>query len=162
MPLGSLGRLVMVSVLLPLAVGMLLRMVAPAVARALAKPAAVIAMVGLVIGSAAILMTALPAALALVGNGTILAIVAFVALGLAVGHALGGPGLDERAVLALSTACRHPVIAIAIAGANYPEETRVPAAVVLYLLVNVALCIPYIAWLRRMSPTGGSEARLAT
>jgi BASS family bile acid:Na+ symporter len=65
-------------------------------------------------------------------------------------------------VLALSTACRHPVIAIAIASANYPEETRVPAAIVLYLLVNVAMCIPYIAWLRRASPTGGGEPHLAT
>ena len=72
----------------------------------------------------------------------------------AAGHALGGPSREERAVLALTTACRHPAIAIAVAGANFPHERLVPAAVLLYLLVNVLLSAGYILLLRQTRHAG--------
>jgi len=60
----------------------------------------------------------------------------FVVAGLVVGHLLGGPPRDQASVLALSSACRHPMMALTIASANFPDE-RFGAAVLLYLLVNV-------------------------
>jgi BASS family bile acid:Na+ symporter len=67
-----------------------------------------------------------------------------------VGHLFGEPDPDSRVVLALSTACRHPALALAIAGANFPDERRVLAAILLYLLLNVLLTIPYIKWQRKI------------
>jgi len=52
-------------------------------------------------------------------------------------------------VLALCTASRHPGIAIAIAAANFPDQKRVPAAVLLYLIVNGILSGPYLKWTRQ-------------
>ena len=57
---------------------------------------------------------------AAVGDGTLVALVVFVAIGLLVGHLLGGPDPDHSVVLALSTASRHPAIALSIASAEFP------------------------------------------
>ena len=76
--------------------------------------------------------------LSLIGNGSLLALAAFVAVGLAAGHLLGGPNAADRLVLALSTATRHPVIALTVAKANFPDEPLLGATVLLYLLVGTA------------------------
>jgi bile acid:Na+ symporter, BASS family len=146
---GAVAKLVVVSALLPLAAGMAFRAVAPDAAQRFAKPVSRVATVLLALGALAILVSVFPVAWALIGNGTVFVFVAFVVFGLAVGHFLGGPDSDERVTLALSTACRHPALAIAIAGANFPDEKRVAGAVVLYLLLNALVCFPYIAWQRR-------------
>jgi BASS family bile acid:Na+ symporter len=56
-----------------------------------------------------------PSMVALVGNYSIVAIALFSLAGVVVGHLLGGPDPDERTVLGLSTAARHPAMALAIA-----------------------------------------------
>jgi BASS family bile acid:Na+ symporter len=76
----------------------------------------------LVVAAIPVLIALFPAIISLVGNGTILAFAAFVVVALAVGHFLGGPDPDERTVLALASASRHPAVAIAIAHANFPDE----------------------------------------
>ena len=81
--------------------------------------------------------------LALTGNGPVTALAAFVVVGLAAGHCLGGLDSDDRPVLALATACRHPGVAIAIAVAVFPEEKAVLlAAVLLYMVVSGLVSIP--------------------
>jgi BASS family bile acid:Na+ symporter len=142
---GAVARVVMISVLLPLAAGMGFHALAPALAHRIARPVALFATALLALGALAILARTLPVALSLIGNGTILVIVVFVAVGLAAGHYLGGPTAEERIVLALSTACRHPALALAIAGATFPDEKRVVGAVVLYLLLNLVVSIPYVS-----------------
>jgi BASS family bile acid:Na+ symporter len=164
LPIGmdpaALVRLAMVSVLLPLAAGVLVRIVSPSVALRAGRPVAMAGIAGLAISVAAILIVMLPTALVLIGNGTLLVFVLFVTVGLAVGHALGGPRREERVVLALSTACRHPAIAIAVARANFPEESLVPAAVLLYLLVNILLSGAYIVLQRQTAGSRTSAALL--
>jgi BASS family bile acid:Na+ symporter len=144
----AVARVVMISILAPLAAGMGFRALAPSLAERIARPVGLIATGLLAVAVIAILVGALPVALSLVGNGTILVFVAFVAFGLAVGHYLGGPTDEERVVLALSTACRHPALALAIAGATFPDEKRVVGAIVLYLLLNLIVAIPYQSRLR--------------
>jgi BASS family bile acid:Na+ symporter len=95
-----------------------------------------------------LLTIAAPAMWALVGNGTVLAIVLFLVIGLAIGHVLGGPDPDGRAILALSTACRHPAIAIAIAVKNFPDQ-QFGALIVLYLLLSLLVGVPYTLWQQR-------------
>ena len=122
MPSSAIASLVLKAAILPLVTGMILRSLVPAVAARIAKPVELVAQVLLAIGVLAVLAVTLPAIFALVGNGSIIAMAAFVVVGLTVGHALGGPDGDHRLVLALSTASRHPAIALAIAKANFPDE----------------------------------------
>lgn len=158
MSAGAVARLVVVSAILPLAAGMAFRAVAPDAAKRIAKPVGLVATILLALGALALLVSVFPIAWALIGNGTVLIFVAFVIVGLAVGHVLGGPDPDERVTLALSTACRHPALAIAIAGANFPEEKRVAGAVILYLVLNSLVSLPYIAWQRRVSKNSTAPA----
>lgn len=150
-PLGfsaaSVAVVMLTMVLVPLAIGVAIRSLAPAVADRTAPPVAMIGKVLLVLAGLPLLVVAAPAIWRIVGDGTILAIVAFVAAGLAVGHLLGGPDPDHAVVLALSTACRHPAVSLAVASANFPDE-RFGGAILLYLIVNVVVSIPYIAWQR--------------
>jgi bile acid:Na+ symporter, BASS family len=71
-------------------------------------------------------------------------IVVIVLIGLAAGHLLGGPNPHHRTVLALSTATRHPGVAIAIAHTNFPEQKLALAAILLYLLISGVVTIPYL------------------
>lgn len=69
--------------------------------------------------------------------------------GLLAGHWLGGPDPDDRTALAIASSTRHPGVALAIAQLNFPEETRMPAVLSLFLLVNALETLPYGAWRRR-------------
>jgi len=141
--------LVFWSLLLPLAAGMVLRKAAPALAQRAAGPISTIAFAVLVLGVIPILVKVWPALVSLVGNGTLLVMVLLALVGLAAGHILGGPDPEDRTVLALSTASRHPAIAIAIAQANFPDQKLAPAAVLLYVLVSVIAAMPYLRWAKR-------------
>ena len=143
---GAIAGIVVKAALLPLAAGMLFRALLPIVAARIAKPVELIATVLLVLGVLAVLADGLPAVVALIGNGSILALGAFVAVGLAAGHVLGGPNANDRLVLALSTATRHPVIALTVAKANFPDEPALGATILLYLLVALLIGVPYQVW----------------
>ena len=116
MGLGTVAELIVLSVLIPLSAGILFRKVASTAAERIAGPLARIAGVVLLIGVLCLFAFTLPKTWALMGNGTLIALIAFAIVGLAVGHLFGGPGLEERITLALSTASRHPALALAIAG----------------------------------------------
>jgi BASS family bile acid:Na+ symporter len=151
----SVAKTILVAVVLPLAAGLGVRSL---LADGAERIAGVVMRVGqvLLMGAALALVGAsLPALWAQVGGGVVLALAAFVVAGMLIGHFLGGPSADDRVVLALSTANRHPVIALSIATANFPEE-RVGATVMLYLLVGIAAGLPYTFLQRRKA------ARLAS
>ena len=148
-PFDAILRLVEIGILVPLLVGLGVRYVWPGLASRIAKPAAMLAGVVLIVALVPILVIAGPAMWSLVGNGTLLAIVLLTLTGLAIGHWLGGPRLEDRAVLALATACRHPGVAIAIGGAVFPGDRQVGAAVLLAVVVGAIVAAPYSAWVRR-------------
>jgi BASS family bile acid:Na+ symporter len=86
----------------------------------------------------------------LIGNGTLLAMIAFAAIALVTGYALGGPDPAERSTLALATASRHPGLAIALAAATFPGERKLEvAAILLYVLISILVAFPYVAWRKR-------------
>ena len=143
---ATIAQLVFTTVFLPLAAGIAVRHFAPAFADRIAKPISLVAAVLLPASALPVVFTAWPAITSLIGNGTIIAIAAFVIVGLATGHVLGGPAPEKRTVLAFSTASRHPGIALAIASANFPGQKLVLAAVLLYLIVNAVVSIPYMKW----------------
>ncbi len=151
MSAASVAALTVTTILLPLAAGMALCRFVPGLSARVARPLGTFAFVLLLVSLLPILVVTRQSIAALVGNGTILAFAAFSVVGLAVGHMLGRPDGDNRVVLALSTATRHPAMAIAIAHSNFPEARQAPAAVVLFFLVNFPLSGLYLVWYRRQA-----------
>ncbi len=148
-PIAKLAFVIALTVLAPLAVGMTIHRFAPRFAARAAKPTSVVALVLLGLCGVPVFIVTMPLIVTLLGNGTLAAIVAFNVVGLAAGHLLGGPDRDERSVLALTTASRHPGVAFVIALANGGEQKPVVAALLLYLLVNALVSLPYVLWSKR-------------
>ncbi|HYR06652.1 MAG TPA: hypothetical protein VEQ60_02710 [Longimicrobium sp.] len=146
---GRIAGVVLASVVVPLLLGVAVRALAPALAERAARPVVLVSTVLLAAGFLPLLPTLWRPMLALVGNGTLLAIAAFAGAGLATGHLLGGREREDRVVLALSTAARHPMVAIAAATALFPGHREVAPAVLLYLLVSGLVSAVY---LRRTTP----------
>jgi bile acid:Na+ symporter, BASS family len=140
----AVARVALLTLLLPLFLGVAVRQMVPDFARDVAKPLGFVATLLLLVSGVALLLKLAPAAVSLIGDGTLVAMIAFVLIGLTVGHFLGGPAAEDRSALALATASRHPGIAIAIAHVNFPGEPLVPAAVVLYMVVSSIVSTPYV------------------
>lgn len=154
---SAVAGVVLKSVLAPLGLGAAVRAILPSLAKRLEKPVDLIAKVLLPIAVLPLLIATFPAVWALIGDGTVLAIVIFTLAGLAIGHILGGPNPDHSVVLATATACRHPAIAFGIAASNFPD-LQFGGAILLYILVNAIACIPYLKWQQKgavvaVSPT---------
>ena len=117
---GAVVRVVLMSILLPLAAGMAVRSFMPKVVGWLEKPLALVTKVLLPLWLLVLLVIAGPAIWELIGNGTLIAIIVFIIVGFGVGHVLGGPDPDHSVVLAMSTACRHPAVALSHRGREFP------------------------------------------
>ena len=115
----TVAKTVLITVLVPLAVGMAVQRWLPAWPQKLARPLSLFG-IGLLVASALpLLVRGLADVKALFGAGAgVLAIAGMAIVGLAVGHVLGGPDPDSRTVLALSTASRHPAVALAVTAAG--------------------------------------------
>ncbi len=147
----AVAKIVLMSVLAPLAAGIALRRWVPAFAERIARPVALLGAVLLVASALPLAYASWPAIQRLVGNGTALIVAVMAVIGLVVGHLLGGPLAEDRTVLALSTTSRHPAIALTAAVAAGAEAKPVLAAILLYLIVATLVCIPYVFWRRRKS-----------
>lgn len=145
---AAVARIVLTSTVLPLLAGSALRVLRPALADRLARPVGLIAKILLPIAVLILLAAVASSMWALVGTGTIVVMAAFSVIGLVLGHLLGGPDPAHAVVLGLSTACRHPALAFAIATANFPDQ-RFGPTILLYLIVSTVVAIPYLSWQRR-------------
>ena len=145
----TIAGLALRTVVIPIFIGIAIKHYATRFAYRVVVPVRRVAMALLLASVAPVLFTAWPAMTSLVGDGTLLTMVAFVAVGVTAGHVLGGPPAEDRSVLALASAARHPGIALVIAQANFPNQKLVPAAILLYVLVSAAATAPYVRWTRR-------------
>lgn len=153
----AVAKVMLATVLLPLAVGMLVRRAAPRIAERTSTPLSGLAFLVLLVAAGVLLVVTLPGMIALIGNGSVLAIAVFVVIGLAVGQWLGGPDHGESTALALATASRHPGLALAIAAANFPNQRQTAiAAILLYLTVKMLVLIPYTLWCKHLLMSSGS------
>ncbi len=159
---AAIAEIMLVAVLIPLGAGQTLRNLAPKLAERMAKPISIVAMVLLLFAAIPILFISRHAIGSLIGNGTIVAIALFIIGGLLVGHLLGGPDEQDRSVLAISTASRHPGVAMAIASANFPNQKLVFPAILLYLIINMIVGIPYQKWRKRHSEIAGATSPSST
>ena len=157
-PMGPTARIVSATVLLPVLAGLVVRGVAPGAAARLAGPVAKLSTVLLVLAVLPVLVQTAPAQWRLVGGGTLLAFLLFAVVGVVVGHVLGGPEENNRTVLALSTASRHPGVAVAVALAVLPDALGVLPGALLYLIVSVVVTGVYLAWRRRVATPATTTA----
>jgi BASS family bile acid:Na+ symporter len=148
-PFAPIARVVGISVLLPVLLGLVVARVAPAFGAKAAGPLSKFAAVLLLVSFLPALWAAWDGIAAQMTNFTVLAIAIFVAIGLLTGHLLGGPDDEDRTALALATATRHPGVAIAVLHAIGPVDPGVVPVVVLYLLVGMVAAAPYVAWRKR-------------
>jgi len=148
-PAVPVAELVGMTVLGPVIAGIVVRAAVPKLAERAAGPLSTVATVLLLLFLVLLLVKLGPAILSLIGHGTLFAIVAFLVVGLAVGHLLGGPKEGDRTVLALATASRHPGVALSLAGIVFPAERAVAPAILLYLLVGLVVTLPYVSWRRK-------------
>jgi BASS family bile acid:Na+ symporter len=156
--MGDIWPAVAMSVLAPLALGLIVKRVAPSFSMRAAKPLSGAATVLLVVACLPILVQSRHALAAQLGDGTLIAVTLFVIAGVFVGHVLGGPDPHDRTVLALSTASRHPGVAMAVAHAAAPEDHGVPGAVLFAFLVGTIATIPYVKWRQRVELASASAA----
>jgi BASS family bile acid:Na+ symporter len=147
----SIARIVAMTVIVPLGAGLALRSVWSGFADRLAAPLSRVASLLLIASILPVLLTQRSAALALIGNGSLLAMSVFATAGVVTGALLGGPELANRIVLALSTASRHPGVAMAIAGENFPDQRLVLPSILLYVIVSTFVSWLLLGWLRRKS-----------
>ena len=148
---SAIAGVVLKSIIAPLLLGLGMRAFAPALAEKLDRPVSALAKVLLLAGVVPLLIAIFPAIMQLATGEMIFAIILFNLAGLTIGHLMGGPDPDQAVVLAMSTASRHPMIAITIATANLADP-RVGGIIVLALLINVVIGGLYLGWHRRQHP----------
>ena len=149
MTASEVAQIVLTTVLAPLAAGFIVNLLAPTVAKRIVKPVFAIAVALLLVGIVPVLFTQWPIMESMIGTGAVGMLALFSALGLVTGHWLGGPEDGNRTVLAVATARRHPGVALAIAGANFPDEKAVLAVLLWHLIVGNFFSIPYVMWRKR-------------
>lgn len=142
----AVAKIMLTTVFVPLALGLLIRGFVPAAHRA---SSVVMGFAGvlLVVVVAILIWGIWPQIRVFTGNGAVVLIVALVVVGLIVGHVLGGPSEGDRTTLAMATASRHPAMALAVATSGTLTEAKPELAVILlYLLVATVVTIPYQKW----------------
>ena len=148
---AAVGKIVLVTILAPLAFGALVRYSAPRLAGRLAKPVKLVSTVVLLLSVAVVLVALWRHLGALIGGGTLAAMVVFATAGVTIGHLFGGPNAEERTVVALATASRHPGVALTFATANFSERSVLMAAILLYMLTAAMVTAIYLGLRRAIS-----------
>lgn len=145
---APIAALIVKSILLPLAGGILIASLLPAHAARLSKIASLVAYLALLAIILPVLVVARHQIGGLVGNGAVLTMALSVLAGLAAGHWLGGPDPHQRVALAQAAATRHPGIAGLLVHRNFDDQ-RAMLAVILFLLVGIVVSALYGKWVRR-------------
>lgn len=155
------AKALLLTVLLPLAAGMLLRHRRPALEK-MSGTIMTVAGLLLLVPVVILIYKLWPVVVPLLGNGTLLMILALILIGMAVGHALGGPIEGDRTALAISTASRHPAIALLVATSGAMTDTRPELSVILlYLVIATVISLPYQAWRARVAKASRQHAAAA-
>jgi bile acid:Na+ symporter, BASS family len=100
------------------------------------------------------------AMLELLGDGTLLAIMVTVAVGIAAGSLLGRPNPANSTALAMAAGTRHPGIAALIVHANF-SDPRVMLTVLLFLLTGIVMTLAYLLWQKKHVQGGHKGASAA-
>ena len=153
-PAMAMSKTLAITVGVPLAIGIAVGSVLPQHRDVIATWAGRLGIAALAIGGVAVLISQFERIYAQIGDGVLLMTAAITGFALFVGHMLGGPDEGNRSALAVAASARHPGVAITLATAVLPEQTAsIVAIVLLALLSNIILTIPYMKWRRQHART---------
>ena len=154
----SVELMLLVTIGLPLAVGMGVGKFRPGSTPRLAFLADRAGTAFLVLGGVVLLVARWRNIWDVTGRGTIVISVLIICFGLLVGHLLGGPDPRRRGALASANVSRHPGVALLLGSSALPEHApAVVGAVLLYLVASMIVPIPYERWLKRAFPGGDAQ-----
>src|SRR6478752_445904 len=145
---AKIARSLVLLMLVPLAVALAVNAKLPAAA-ARAKPLFDrLSSLGLILVVVLLVVVNFNKVLSVFGTRAILAGLLFVALGYAVGWALGGPAADTRPVLGLGTAQRNIAAALVVGGQSFSNPSVV-VMVVVVAIVSLLILLPMSRLLAR-------------
>ena len=143
----QVASVVLKTFLLPLGVGMVLRLLFPATTEIIGDPLLKVA--SITMGICAIIALAAGFHLLLsVGIQSVLAFGLFTLAALLAGHLLGGPDLSSRTALAISCSSRHIGLALLIAVNASGEQAL--SLIAAYLFASAILAMVYIFWMNKL------------
>jgi BASS family bile acid:Na+ symporter len=131
----AIVRTLLVSQMLPLAVGLGLHHRAPKLTSRIVKPIGLLANL-LLLGVVALVLIREYESLAVIRLRGWCGMFLLLAASLAIGWLCGGPGRARRKALAVTTAVRNAAVALVIVSANFAETAAV-TAVVAYALISI-------------------------
>ncbi len=143
-PSGQVASVIIMGFLAPLAAGMVVRYLWPALAARVGEP--LIRTAGMILLALLVLYVAGNlSAIVGIGPTAFMLILVMTWAALAVGHALGGPDPNDRTSLALACATRFPAIGVLVASLNFPNVKPLPL-VAAYAVASTLAVIPYMRW----------------
>ena len=135
--------------LLPLLIGMVLRMIVGQAGERYSDRLMVLAGGVMTLVAIALLVAHWEMLFKIVQRPGMLALLALMGGALVIGHWLGGPTADDRTALAVACATRHVGVAVLVASA-FPGA-RTVAMIAAYALASALVSIPYLRWRRKRS-----------
>jgi BASS family bile acid:Na+ symporter len=143
----SIARPLVLTMLLPLGIGLVMHAKAARWARRMQQPMGKVSTIALIVLVAATVLANLPGLLVIFRSAAILAAVILIAGPFAIGYGLGGPGRASKEVLGLGSAQRNIAAATIVAtqAVGHPDTV---AMVVVFSIVDLAILFP-IAWALR-------------
>ncbi|MGR2752926.1 bile acid:sodium symporter family protein [Agromyces arachidis] len=144
-------------VLLPLALGFIVGRIWPTASDRFGGRLVAIANSLMLVALLALLVLVFPAVVSALSLVTLVVMFAFTAIGLAVGHALGGPDRSDAVVLAIACANRNPGLAIGLAASIFPAESFAGTAIIYALVSNIAVTL-YTRLQRRRAAESNTAA----
>ncbi len=131
--------------LVPLAIGLVVRARWEEAAGELQKPIAQVSNLSLVLLLVLMLGLNIENVIGLFGSGALIATVILVAVAIGSGYLLGGPGTDTRQVLAMGTGQRNLAATFLIADSNFADQPDVLVFLAGAGLIGMALVMPLAA-----------------
>lgn len=142
----GVANIIFFRALLPFFAGVAFQKIWPELTAKIVNQVERVATILLVLFTIPVLLAKWPSVRELIFSKTILVLFLFSALGLLLGHVIGGPTKGDKTVLALATSSRHPGVTLVLAQMAYPAGNDFLAVVILLFLVNLFLTGLYLNW----------------
>lgn len=156
---GQIALTLVLEMLVPLGIGLFVKVRYAAAAAALQSSVAQISNVSLVLLLVLMLGLNLSKVLGLLGSGGILATLLLIGVAVASGYFAGGPAVDTRHVLALGTGQRNVVAGFVIAAGNFASQPDVLALLAAASLISMIVLMPLATELGRRAQTTPASVR---
>ena len=142
---GQIAITLFGEMLVPLAIGLVVRARWAEAAGELQKPAAQVSNLSLVLLLVLMLGLNIENVIGLFGSGALIATIVLVGVAIGSGYLLGGPGRDTRQVLALGTGQRNLAATFLIANSNFADQPDVLVFLAGAGLIGMAIVMPLAA-----------------